>query len=142
MNLLILCLFLLTACTPAQSPPLRKVYYDLGLPSADHITVLAQAGPAASERFTAFFRAFSTEFETSWPHYCLGPPCLVNQWQIILEEADRRSVMVTLSEQSGPARTFLWRRFTSEDLGGVKRLAQRMVRVVIELLASLTRRDR
>jgi len=115
------------------------VYYDLGLTSADHITVLTQAGPASSEWFAVFFRAFALEFETQWPGYCPGPACLANQWQITLEEAERRSVKITLSEQGGTPKTFLWRRFTSENLGGITQFARTMVRAVIELLASLTK---
>jgi hypothetical protein len=141
MVILMLCVLFLTACAPIRHTPQRKVYYDLGLGSADHITVLAQTGPVASERFAVFFRAFSTEFEASWPYYCPGPPCLAKQWQITLEEVERGSVKVTLAEQGGKTQAFLWRRFTSEDLGGVKLFAGRLVRAVIELLARVTRRQ-
>jgi len=141
MSILALCLACLTACIQARSTPPRRVYYELGLNTADHVTVLVQVGPRASERFAAFFRAFSTEFETYWPHYCQGPSCLANQWQITLEEADRGTVRVTLAEQGGTMQTFLWKRFTSEDLSGITLFAKRMVRTVIELLASLTKKE-
>lgn len=138
MCILALCLIFLTSCAPSRGTQLRKVYYDLGLTSADHITVLAQSGSVASERFVVFFRDFSTEFETQWSSYCPGPVCLANPWQITLEEADSGSVKITLAAQGGTTQTFLWRRFTSESFGGVKQFAQRMVRAVIELLAKLT----
>lgn len=138
MVLLIFCFLFLTACAPTRHTPVRKVYYDLGLTSADHITVLAQAGPSASERFAVFFRAFSTEFETQWPRYGPGPACLASQWHITLREAGRDCVMITLIEDGGMPQAFLWHRFTREDFGGVRRFAQRTVRSVIELLAYRT----
>jgi hypothetical protein len=134
MRLLAVALIFLYGCAPVTAQP-PKVYYQLGLNTADHVDLLAQASPTPSSNFRVFFQTFSQEFEADWSHYCRDVQCLSHPWQISLQEADAKTFLIKLDEINGKNHTSLIKKFPFYNIDAVIHFAKQTVRMIITYLS-------